>query len=461
MASYNVMVRVSDDNLEAYIILKEDAEGKAPPLSAETLEAALRKAGVAWGIDGPSLNALAGSPVPGIEFLAASGSAPVDGTDGSIEFYVKRSDEYKPEYGGDSAEKVDYKNVDVFQLVTKGKPLCAVTKPAAGTDGMNVYGGVIPAKEGKAAPPPNGANTEWNVDGTQLLASVDGVVNFKGAQISVVEVLRIQGDVDMSTGNIRFGGDVIVNGSINEGFSVECGGSLTVRGKIGNAHVNVAGNLLVSEGINGGHQKSIEVGGFMRCRYIESGNIRIDGDVFADYIIDTNIVCKGNINLNGSKSLLIGGRTAVLGELSANYIGNARGVRTRVELIELPTEEERMAGLKGRQEAARASINSDNENLTKVRKLIDVSDRPELQDLYRQLTERIIAAKEELRAAESGIAALKNSVSERFPGSVLCRRIMYSGVDLFAGGQMMMRDQSNLEHCRIRFEDGEWANGLA
>jgi uncharacterized protein (DUF342 family) len=461
MANYNIMVRVSDDNLGAYIILREDAEGKAPPLSAETLEAALRKAGVAWGIDRPALNELAGSPIPGIEFLAASGIAPIDGADGTIELYVKRSDEYKPEYGGDSAEKVDYKNVDVFQLVTKGKLLCAVTKPAAGTDGMNVYGGVMPAKDGKAVPSPMGANTEWNSDESQLLASVDGVVNFKGAQISVVEVLRIQGDVDMSTGNIHFGGDVIVSGSINEGFSVECGGSLTVKGKIGNANVKVARNLLVSEGINGGHQKSIEVGGFLRCRYIESGNIMIDGDVFADYIIDTNIVCKGNINLNGSKSLLIGGRTAVLGELSANYIGNARGVRTRIELIELPTDAERMAELNERKESAKGSISSDTENLTKVRKLIDVSDRPELQDLHRQLTERIIAAKDALRAAESEIAAFKNSSSERFPGSVLCRRIMYSGVDLFAGGHMMMRDQSNLEHCRIRFEDGDWSNGLA
>ncbi|MDR1134991.1 MAG: FapA family protein [Clostridiales Family XIII bacterium] len=461
MASYNVTVRVSDDNLEAYIMLKEEADGAFPPMSPEIIQGALRKARVTWGIDNSSMSILAANPVPNVEFLIACGTAPTDGTDGGVEFYVKRSDEYKPEYGGDSAERVDYKNVDVFQLVTKGKQLCTVTKPGAGLDGMNVYGGVVPARNGAAAASPKGVNTEWNEDETVLLASADGVVSFNGAQISIMEVLRIQGDVNMSTGNIHFGGDVIINGSVNEGFTVECGGNLTVKGKIGAADINAAGNLLVSEGINGGHQRLINVGGFLRCRYIESGNIKVNGDVFSDYIIDTNLECRGNINLSGAKSLLIGGRTAVLGVLSANYIGNERGVRTRIELMELPPDEEKLAALNERKTNTKEIINGNTDNLTKVRKLMSVSDKPELHNLYRQLSEQIIAAKDELRIIDGEIKDLKNGGSERFPGAVLCRRIMYSGVDVFAGSLMMMRDQSNIEHCKIHLENGEWSHGLA
>jgi uncharacterized protein (DUF342 family) len=454
-----VGLRVSGDNMEAFMNLAWGS-GEGAPLTVEDLQRTLAEAGVRHGVDEDALRDLATASPPQEERLVARGEAAEDGTNGALEFFVTRSDEYKPSYGVDGTARVDYKNVDVFQMVEKGQVLCKYTLPTPGRDGINVFGGAVPARKGREAPSPQGSNTEWSGDGTALLASADGTVDFNGQIVSVRDVLHIPGDVNLSTGNIRFPGDVVVRGSVDENFSVTCGGNLTVRGRIGSAEVQVGGNLLISEGVNGNRRRLIRVGGFMRCRYIENGNISVEGDLFSDYIIDSNVVCTGNINLSGSKAVLVGGNTSVFGELTANYIGNERGVRTRVELLEKPFDEEKAAALIAGRDKLKGELKTHSENAAKVRALMDLSDKPELNVLFKQLTEQSLEVRARLRLIEEELRQARGDEDDRFPGAVVCRRILYSGVDVFAGGLILQRDNSDIEHCRLHLGKGDWVKGL-
>ncbi|MDR2295164.1 MAG: FapA family protein [Clostridiales Family XIII bacterium] len=456
MGKYTIRIKINEDNTEACVILGQAPDGNPEPLTQDALLRAATDARISFGLDKATLRALASSPLLDTEFTIARGTPATDGTDGSAVFHVKHSDEFKPDYGGDDTALVDYKNVDVFQIVEKDQILCEITPPTQGTDGTNVFGGNIPARPGRAVPNPRGTNTEWSEDGTKLIAATAGVVSFNGTVINVVEQLRIAGDVDLSTGNVRFGGDVVVKGSINENFIVECGGNLTVKGKIGSADVRVKGNLIVAEGVNGSRQRSITVGGFMRARYIENGTIKVEGDLFADYIIDSSVECRGNIALSGAKSVLMGGRTAVFGELSANYMGNERGIRTRIELLEPPVDEEALARLVAEREALQAEIKSNAENVSKLRLLMSQSDKPEITALHKQLTEQLPARREKLRLLEEELRRVKGEDMPRFPGRIVCRRILYSGVDVFAGSLALQRDHQNLEHCKLCMDRGDW-----
>jgi uncharacterized protein (DUF342 family) len=461
VGKYTIRIDVNDDNTEASVIIGQAPDGKPEPLTQEDLQRAAAAARISFGLDKATLRALASGPMLDTPFPIARGVPATDGTDGVAVFRVKKSDEFKPNYGGDDTAPVDYKNVDVFQIVKKGDVLCEVTQPTPGENGTNVFGGVIPARPGRPVPNPCGANTAWTEDGTTLLATTDGVVNFNGTVIHVVEQLNIAGDVDLSTGNVRFGGDVIVRGSVNENFIVECGGNLTVKGKIGSADVRVGGNLIVADGVNGSRQRTIEVGGFMRARYIESGTIRVKGDLFSDYIIDSNVECRGNIVLSGAKSVLVGGRTAVFGELSANYMGNERGIKTRVELLAPPIDEEEMARLTAEREALNAEIKSNAENVAKLRLLMGQPDKPEINVLYKQLKEQTPVLREKLRLLEEEIRRVKGEAEQGYSGRIICRRVMYSGVDVFAGSLMLQRDHTNLEHCKLYIDKGEWVVSLA
>ncbi|MDR2356109.1 MAG: FapA family protein [Clostridiales Family XIII bacterium] len=461
MGKYTIRINVNADNTEAAVLLGQAPDDRPAPLTQEDLLRAATNARIAFGLDKATLRALAEGPLLDTEIPIARGIPATDGTDGFAVFHVKKSDEFKPNYGGDDAKPVDYKNVDVFQLVEKGSVLCEITQPTQGTDGTNVYGGVIPARPGKPALNPRGTNTDWSEDGSKLLAAVTGVVNFNGTVINVMEQLRIAGDVDLSTGNVRFGGDIVIRGSVNENFIVECGGNLIVKGKIGGADVRVGGNLIVAEGVNGSRQRSIIVDGFMRARYIENGAIKVKGDLFADYIIDSNVECRGNISLSGAKSVLVGGRTAVFGELSANYMGNERGIRTRVELLESPVDEEALMRLMTERERLCAAIKSNAENVSKLRLLMNQSDKPEIAMLHKQLAEQAPMLKGKLRLLEEELLRVKGEGKAQYPGRIVCRRILYSGVDIFAGGLMLQRDHRNLEHCKLSIDGGDWAVGLA
>ncbi len=45
----------------------------------------------------------------------------------------------------------------------------------------------------------------------------------------VYQVHEVKGDVDISTGNITFVGDVVVQGSVKEGMKVEAGNSVEIK----------------------------------------------------------------------------------------------------------------------------------------------------------------------------------------------------------------------------------------
>lgn len=461
MGKYTIRIEVNDDNTEACVVIGQAQDGNPEPLTQDALLRAAEDARISFGLDKATLRALASGPLLDTPIPIALGVPAVNGTDGAAAFRVKRSDEFKPDYGGDNAVFVDYKNVDVFQIVKKGQALCEIAPPTPGRDGVNVFGAAIPARPGRPVTNPCGANTEWAQDGVTLLAAADGAVNFNGTVVSVSEQLNITGDVDLSTGNVRFGGDIIVRGSVNENFIVECGGNLTVKGKIGGADVRVGGNLIVAEGVNGSRQRTIEVGGFMRARYIESGVIKVKGDLFADYIIDSSVDCGGNITLSGAKSVIVGGRTAVFGELCANYIGNERGIRTRVELKEEPVDAEELERLTAERETLSGEIKANTENVSKLRLLMAQTDKPEIAVLHKQLAEQTPALRERLRLLDEDIRSARGEGKSAYPGRIVCRRILYSGVDVFAGSLMLQRDHLNLEHCKLCIDKGDWVVGLA
>ena len=59
-------------------------------------------------------------------------------------------------------------------------------------------------------------------------ADCEGVASFEENEIKVAKTLVIDGNVDFSVGNIIFPGDVIVYGSIINGFKVSAQGNVMV-----------------------------------------------------------------------------------------------------------------------------------------------------------------------------------------------------------------------------------------
>jgi hypothetical protein len=85
-------------------------------------------------------------------------------------------------------------------------------------------------------------------------------------EISIVPQYVVNGDIDKTTGNIKYEGDLIVQGGIFDYFDVRIGNNLQVKKSIAGCKASVDGDVLVKENIV---HSEITAGLFMPAKLIE------------------------------------------------------------------------------------------------------------------------------------------------------------------------------------------------
>ena len=321
--------RVSNDLMEVEMEFLPSGPRTLPP-ACEDVRAGLQELGVKFGIFEDALREICANPMFERGFLVARGRAPEVGADGYVKFLVETERTLRPKEQADGT--MDYRDLGYTVNVHKGQPLCEIHHAQKGADGMDVYGQVLEGRWGKDPPSPLGKNTEMNEDNTLLLASCDGSVSVTRGIANVIDQLVINGNVDNSTGDINFPGNVVVKGDVVAGFRVTAAGNISVQGSVEGAQLEAKGDVAVAEGVNGMERGSISAGGSVRSKYIQSCFVNAQGDVYADSIMYCNIECAGNLELSGKRGRLIGGRAVVVGFIRANTIGTDSHVPTVLSL---------------------------------------------------------------------------------------------------------------------------------
>jgi len=324
-----ILVRVVRDNLEVELEIQRTGTNTSDPLLEDLMEALAEK-GVAFGIETQVLQTLCRRPTYNNAFVVARGKAPKVGADGFLKYLVHTTRELRPKINPDGT--ADFKDLGFIQNVLKDQPLCEIHAPQKGADGRNVLDEVLEGIFGKEPPSPMGANTVISEDGTMLLAAVDGNVEVKNGVISIVEVLKIAGNIDNSTGDIKFTGDVIISGDVVSGFKVQSGGSIQVRGSVEGATLEAAMDISIGESMNGMSRGVLSAGRNVKCKYIQSCYVKAQGDIFADTLMYCTVECGGNVELSGKRGALIGGRASIAGKLIAKTIGTSTHTATEVNM---------------------------------------------------------------------------------------------------------------------------------
>ena len=451
-----IEVTASDDGMTGFIKLVKQGENP-PPVTKEQLLQALHENRITSGIKETSVEKLAARPIYNIKLEIAKGVPAIYGEDGTITFYVLRDSEYRPEINLEGA--IDYKNLDYFQIVNKDQVLAEITKETEGTEGMNVYGGIMPTKNGRTASSPVGKNTHLTQNDTLLVSDCDGVIRFTRDTIDVNDMLKINGSVDQLTGNINFTGAVTIEGDVSDGFTVKSGGDIIVKGVVENATIEAIGNVHISKGINGGGTNSIYVGGNLKCKYIEHANLHVEGDINADYIIDSNITCMGNIVLGGSRELIVGGDVRVLGELRAKDIGSESERNTRIEVIGIKNmDTEAIDKLTKERDELNARVQLLAENAQKLSQS-RMSGGDDVMEQLSLAKKQLLIIRDKVDQLNAQIQQLEKNWTMDFPGSIHCKRRIYQGVKIYFGEEKFHFALDNIEHCRIFWADGTIIHG--
>jgi uncharacterized protein (DUF342 family) len=99
-------------------------------------------------------------------------------------------------------------------------------------------------------------------------SEIMGRPEIKEGVISVYEVFETSADVDVTTGNIDFVGDVIIKGNINDGMKVKSGGNVLLLGSITGGEIEAAGDVTVYKNVIGSSIKG-GCGDFIRYNIID------------------------------------------------------------------------------------------------------------------------------------------------------------------------------------------------
>ena len=187
--------------------------------------------------------------------------------------------------------------------------ICHLIKPTEGEPGRTVLDQEIPAKSGKNVPLPQGRNTEISEDGTQLLASIAGSVEFTGRSFQVKPVLEISGNVDFSTGDLDFLGDINICGNVLSGFTVRAMGNIHIAGVVeAGSTIEAGGDLAVVKGILGDGTTTVQVHRSIFSKYVENATISVRENLQTDCIIGSSIYCGGEVLVQSGRGVIMGGR---------------------------------------------------------------------------------------------------------------------------------------------------------
>lgn len=228
-------------NLEVYVV----ETLKPPKYNEDDLKKELVNNKIVYGILKENFKDVLES---GKKVLIAKGKEAVDGQDDIININFEDSVDLKEDKEGN----VDFKSIGVISNVKKGDIIAERHRGFEGENGFDIRGKVLKFKKVQHKKLTAGQGTIIKEE-DKVEAVIDGKPFVKNGTFYVHKVNEISKDVDLSTGNVKFTGDVIVQGNVREGMEVECGGNLTIYKEVERAKIKALGDILINGSIVGSH----------------------------------------------------------------------------------------------------------------------------------------------------------------------------------------------------------------
>lgn len=320
-------VRITDDKRQAWLYLapKEDASN----YTKDELIDILHSNGVMAGLNVSNLAAMAKKRVYEREICVAKEIEAVAGTDGYYEYAFEQNYKRMPKIREDGS--VDYTGFNIFQTVKKGSLLARYHKAVPGREGQDVCGNPIQVPPAKELPPLRGKGVVRSEEDEDVYQSDrDGKVDFVDGKIQITDVYTVTEDVDRNTGKIDFEGDLVIMGNVGAGAVIRTARSLTINGTVEAATLTAGEDIILKRGIQGNNKAKIESKGNVYADFIEQTEIVAQGNVEANEIVNSRIMAEGKVMLTGKKGVLLGGNTHATKGIFCKQIGNDIEVKTVV-----------------------------------------------------------------------------------------------------------------------------------
>ena len=396
-----IQVTISEDLTRAFIMQKAPLAAREI-LTLSSLLDLLRQKDINFGIvdDKDIEEWIAGATPESDSFTVAIGEKPDHGADGKVDYFFE-TDYSNP---GKILEdgRIDFRDRGDIPFVSKGELLATKTPAREGKQGMSVSG--LPIDIDPPLDPVflAGNGTRLSEDGLNILSDLEGQPHLDPlGEVSVNPELPVNGDIDFETGNVDFNGNILVTGTVKEGFHVK-GINLTAK-EIEGAVIDIAGDLYISDGIT---DAKITSRGSVFAKFINNSQVTAFGDlVIQKEIIDSKILLSGRCE-NPAGVILASKITAKSG-IEAGKIGTDT---SKPALLRIGVDDHLESQTSGIEKELDASVTELGEIREEI-KSVEAED----QDLYGQITEKAQAqeaAQNRIREAKKELDKCKKAQDE-------------------------------------------------
>ncbi len=329
-----IKIRTDDEKLHAYLdCVPSLGSGKVLTIGAVIQE--LKNSGIRFGIENEAIK----KAVDESETLkkrldnvcVATGNAPLPGDEGKVQYEFK-TEQQEYDFRILSDGRIDYHNLKNILMAEKGQLLARIVEPKQGKPGIDVYGEGIPAPNGNPAFLIPGTGVKKSENGKEFFADSNGSIIMNGSVIEVVNTFVIDGDVDYSTGNIQFNGNVLINGTVPDGFEVKADGDIIVAKIVESARLEAGRDVVVRGGVQGKGKGLISAGRDIRVGYAQNARLEAQGNIYIENsAINSYIFTSKCLVMQDKKGSVIGGDIFAQLGIDVRILGSESGVKTFVE----------------------------------------------------------------------------------------------------------------------------------
>jgi hypothetical protein len=427
--SETIKIKISQDRMYAIGRFYPPSTG-GQKISANDIINSLVQAGVKFGVSKEKIEEILNLRRYCEDIIFAKGSVPIEGKDAIITYHFNTDKTLKPKVNEDGS--VDFHQLDMISSINKGDILATLEPAVQGKAGTDVLGNVIQPKKVAHKILKHGKDIHLSDDGLTMYSDVSGHVMLTDDKVFVSNTYEVLADVDSSTGDIMYEGNVTVKGNVITGFSIHAKGDIIVNGVVEGATLIAGGQIILKRGMQGMSKGRMEAEGNIITKFIENAEVRAGGYITTEAILHSKVSAKGDIIVGGKKGFITGGEIRSGTVISVKTAGSTMGTNTLLEVGIDPGIVEEFRSL----EKSILTMNSDLDKLLPIleayKKKISSGEKftQDKLDYIRMATENCIALRNQIKELTIRYEKLKLEMNNSEGGCIRVENVAYQGVKI-------------------------------
>jgi uncharacterized protein (DUF342 family) len=447
LADPEIQISITRDKMEASLDIVLPT--RCRPFEIDEVLEKIKNSGIIFGLNHDAIKKAYNSPGTGV--VCATGQPPIHGTNAEIKHHINASGNSRPVEMEDGS--VDFKTLNLFTTVNAGDLLAEKIPSTHGTPGTDVLGNPVVAKPGKDILLPVGKNVQV-IDTYKIVAEIPGQYLLANNKINVMPIIEIKEDVDLSTGNIEFIGNVTIRGSVTPGFSVKADGNVEVFGSVSGGIVE-GKNVVIKMGIQGMHRGYVKAKENVIAKFIENATVHAGNEIIvSDVVLHSRITAGKKVLVEGRRGLIAGGTVMAGEEIRAKVIGTQMSTSTELEVGVNPALREEYQHIRREIKKVEVSLEQTQKALSILRAMDQHSMPPDKREMLLKLTKAQFHLVGQVEMMRTRMTAIEGEFEEMRSGRIKASDVVYPGVKVVVGTLVKpVRDM--LKFVSMYAEDGE------